>query len=59
MSDAAGRVASDARVAPTVSIVVPSWNGRALLADSLPAIADLAYPRERLEVIVFDNGSRL
>ena len=58
MSDAAGRVASDARVAPTVSIVVPSWNGRALLADSLPAIADLAYPRERLEVIVFDNGSR-
>ncbi len=49
--------ASSPRATPDVSIVVPSWNGRPLLAESLPAIAALAYPRERLEVLVFDNGS--
>lgn len=43
---------------PDVSIVIPSWNGRTLLAEALPAIAALAYPRERVEVLVFDNGSR-
>jgi GT2 family glycosyltransferase len=43
---------------PDVSIVIPSWNGRALLAESLPAIAALAYPHEHVEVLVFDNGSR-
>jgi GT2 family glycosyltransferase len=42
---------------PDVSVIVPTWNGRALLAECLPAIDALAYPRERLEVIVFDNGS--
>ncbi len=66
MSDAAGQPPRDARdvagtrasdATPTVSIVVPSWNGRALLAESLPALAALDYPRERVEVIVFDNGS--
>ena len=51
----AARSALDA--APQVSIVVPSWNGRALLAESLPAIAALDYPRDRAEVLVFDNGS--
>jgi GT2 family glycosyltransferase len=58
VNDDAGGAPQDRQEAPTVSIVVPSWNGRALLAESLPAIAALVYPRERLEVLVFDNGSR-
>ncbi|MBI3769305.1 MAG: glycosyltransferase family 2 protein [Deltaproteobacteria bacterium] len=57
MSDDIG-LRAGGRATPTVSIVVPSWNGRALLAESLPAIAALEYPRESLEVLVFDNGSR-
>jgi len=52
-----GRDDAATRAAPAVSIVVPSWNGRALLAESLPALAALDYPRERVEVLVFDNGS--
>jgi hypothetical protein len=50
--------AASARATPDVSVVVPTWNGRALLAECLPAIDALVYPREHLEVIVFDNGSR-
>ncbi len=42
---------------PRVTVVIPSWNGRALLADALPSVAALAYPRERLEVLVVDDGS--
>jgi GT2 family glycosyltransferase len=57
VSGGTGRGREAGHAVPTVSIVVPSWNGRALLADSLPAIAALEYPRERLEVLVFDNGS--
>ena len=63
LSGPAAAAARDAPVAtggaiPDVSIVIPSWNGRALLAECLPAIEALAYPHEHLEVIVFDNGSR-
>lgn len=52
--DVAAATAGDA---PRVSVVIPNWNGRALLAEALPAVAALAYRRERIEVLVFDNGS--
>src|SRR5262249_26426357 len=55
---ASGPRATGPAASPDVSVIVPTWNGRALLAECLPAIDALAYPRERLEVIVFDNGSR-
>jgi GT2 family glycosyltransferase len=42
---------------PPVSVVVVNWNGRHLLEHCLPSIAALDYPRESVEVIVFDNGS--
>jgi len=41
---------------PTVSIVVPSWNTRALLSDLLDSIAATTN-RDFCEVIVVDNGS--
>ena len=42
---------------PSVSIIVPTYNRRASLAVCLQALASLAYPRDRYEVIVVDDGS--
>ena len=50
-------VRCDASELPEVSIVVVSCNGRALLAESLASLAAQDYPAERVETIVYDNGS--
>jgi GT2 family glycosyltransferase len=42
---------------PSVSVVIPNWNGAAHLPDCLDSLQSLAYPHERLEIIVVDNGS--
>lgn len=42
---------------PKVSIVVLNYNGREHLATCLESLLALNYPRERLEVILVDNGS--
>jgi GT2 family glycosyltransferase len=47
----------DRRDLPRVTVVVPNYNGRAVLADCLESIGALDYPRERLDVVVVDNGS--
>jgi GT2 family glycosyltransferase len=44
-------------VLPTVSIVIPNWNGADHLPDCLGSLRELDYPAERLQVIVVDNGS--
>ena len=41
---------------PTVSIVIPNWNGAHHLRDCLGSLQELDYPKERFEVVV-DNGS--
>ena len=41
----------------TVSIVVPVHNGAAFLAAKLGSILELDYPRERMEIVVVDDGS--
>ncbi len=47
-----------ARTAQPVSVVVPTWNGRSLLAMSLPPLrAALAAHPPGGEIIVVDNGS--
>lgn len=43
--------------APFVSIVVPTRNRAALLADCLSSLNNQDYPRDRFEVIVVDDGS--
>jgi len=40
-----------------VSILVPSWNGRELLAEALPSFADQRASGRETEIVVFDNGS--
>jgi len=42
---------------PEVAIAIPSCNGRTLLESCLAALAEVSYPKDRLEVLVYDNGS--
>lgn len=42
---------------PFVSVVIPVYNGEETLDLCLDSIANLEYPKDRLEVIVVDNGS--
>ncbi len=42
---------------PRVTVVIPNFNGRAVLPDCLASVAAFDYPRERLEVVLVDNGS--
>lgn len=43
---------------PVFSIIIPTYNRPARLANCLSAIAQLDYPRDRFEVIVVDDGSK-
>lgn len=45
------------RELPSVSIVVPNWNGAAHLPDCLGSLHALDYPEDLFEVILVDNGS--
>jgi len=40
-----------------LSILVPSWNGRELLAEALPSFVTQRAGSREIEVLVFDNGS--
>src|SRR5215831_11993561 len=40
-----------------VSVVIPNWNGRDLLANYLPSVIEAVRVAPRSEIIVVDNGS--
>ncbi|HOX25962.1 MAG TPA: glycosyltransferase [Candidatus Krumholzibacteria bacterium] len=42
---------------PPVTIVIPAFNEERHLEACLSSLRDLDYPRDRLEIIVVDNGS--
>ncbi|MGD9852432.1 MAG: glycosyltransferase family 2 protein [Nitrospirales bacterium] len=44
---------------PIVSIIIPTYNRPDQLSSCLQAIDRLTYPRDRFEVIVVDDGSRV
>ena len=44
---------------PFFSIVIPTYNRPGRLASCLEVIAQLDYPRDRFEVIVVDDGSKI
>ncbi len=46
------------RVLPKVAIVVPCYNEAKTLSASLTSLLALHYPKELLEIIVVDDGSR-
>jgi GT2 family glycosyltransferase len=44
-------------LSPQVSVIVPNYNGRIMLDECLRSLLELDYPKDRLEIIVVDNGS--
>lgn len=46
-------------VAPIFSIIIPTYNRPQPLTACLAALASLDYPRDRFEVIVVDDGSKI
>lgn len=43
---------------PFVSVIIPAYNEESFLPRCLASLSELDYPRDKLEVIVVDNGSR-
>jgi GT2 family glycosyltransferase len=42
---------------PSISIIMPNWNGRDYTLRCLDSIAASNYPLDRIEIIIADNGS--
>jgi cellulose synthase/poly-beta-1,6-N-acetylglucosamine synthase-like glycosyltransferase len=43
---------------PTVTIAVPCWNEEKTLAGTLDSLLALRYPKEKLSIVVVDDGSK-
>jgi hyaluronan synthase len=43
--------------APTMTVVIPAYNEGAMVAVAIDSVAAARYPRDRLEIIVVDDGS--
>jgi glycosyltransferase involved in cell wall biosynthesis len=43
---------------PSISIVIPTYNGEQTLAQCLESIVKQDYPREKVEIIIVDGGSK-
>ena len=43
--------------APALTVVIPAYNEGAMVATSIDSVAAAAYPRDRLEIVVVDDGS--
>jgi len=44
--------------APSLTVIIPAYNEGPMVAQSIDSVARAAYPRERLEIFVIDDGSR-
>ena len=43
---------------PVVSIVIATYNSEKLLPRTLDAIRRQTYPKERIEILIIDGGSK-
>ena len=48
-----------APIRPTISVIIPVFNGEAFLADKLESVLALHYPRELMEIFVALRTVRL
>lgn len=44
--------------APTLTVIIPAYNEGSMVLKSIESIVNAAYPRDRLELFVVDDGSR-
>lgn len=44
--------------APSLSVVIPAYNEGEMVLTSILSVVEADYPRDRLEIIVIDDGSR-
>jgi cellulose synthase/poly-beta-1,6-N-acetylglucosamine synthase-like glycosyltransferase len=42
---------------PSVTVVVPAYNSQETIAACIESLLNLRYPREKLDIIIVDNGS--
>jgi len=43
--------------APTLSVIIPAYNEGAMVLQAIESVARAHYPRDRLEILVVDDGS--
>jgi len=43
--------------APPLTVIIPAYNEGAMVLQSIESVASAAYPRDRLEIFVVDDGS--
>lgn len=44
--------------APSLTVIIPAYNEGAMVLHSLESVAKARYPRDRLQLLVVDDGSR-
>ena len=44
--------------APTLTVIIPAFNEGAMVERSIVSVAQARYPRDRLEIIAIDDGSK-
>jgi hyaluronan synthase len=49
---------ADPERAPRLTVVIPAYNEGAMVEETIASAAAAAYPRERLEIIAIDDGSK-
>src|SRR3989344_4444999 len=53
----AARARTSGMTTPSVAVIVPCWNEASTVADTCDSLLALDYPKERLEIILVDDGS--
>ena len=43
---------------PYVSVIIPVFNAENYIAETIGALSDQTYPKDKFEIIVIDNGSK-
>jgi len=49
--------AADMEDAPALTVIIPAYNEGAMVQMTIDSVAAARYPRERLEILVIDDGS--
>jgi hyaluronan synthase len=46
------------KTAPSLTVVIPAYNEGAMVLTSIRSVVEANYPRDRLEILVIDDGSK-